>query len=33
MAKKVLFSENAPDFFCPLLVRKTGLLPTFFGQK
>jgi hypothetical protein len=31
MAQKVPFSENASDFFCPLLVFKTGLLPTFFG--
>ncbi|EDO61889.1 hypothetical protein CLOLEP_01396 [[Clostridium] leptum DSM 753] len=25
------FSENASEFFCPLLVFKTGLLPTFSG--
>jgi hypothetical protein len=27
----VPFSENAYEFFCPLLVFKTGLLPTFSG--
>jgi hypothetical protein len=27
----VPFSENASEFFCPLLVFKTGLLPTFSG--
>jgi len=30
-AQKVPFSENASEFFCPLLVFKTGLLPTFSG--
>jgi hypothetical protein len=30
-AQKVPFSENAFEFFCPLLVFKTGLLPTFSG--
>ena len=30
-AQKVPFSENASKFFCPLLVFKTGLLPTFSG--
>jgi hypothetical protein len=30
-APKVPFSENASELFCPLLVFKTGLLPTFSG--
>jgi hypothetical protein len=30
-AQKVPFSENASKFFCPLLVFKTGLFPTFSG--
>jgi hypothetical protein len=30
-AQKVPFSENASEFFCPLLFFKTGLLPTFSG--
>jgi hypothetical protein len=29
----VPFSENASEFFCPLLVFKNGQKPTFFGQK